>query len=288
MVQKIDTLQFYLLTYSIGLNKYTSVNNCEDALEICEIALDTIQKRKSRYNGALFTFAIHKLAILTQLRLPDEGDKTAGFCLSLCEEGGFNWFRTMEYQFYYFIYTKRYSKALEVYAQAVQHPRHALLSGSIRDVWTLCGGYLHLLATLGKLDPKSVEAVVGYFRPVKFRNDFEVMDKEKEGMNIPLVLLPVMFSIAQGQYEESFSRSIEALDKYRKRYLENETNRRSAIFLKMLLALAKKNFEGTQAERKMEKERALLEAETPQVAGQSFAVEIIPYEDLWEMLSGKK
>ncbi len=111
------------------------------------------------------------------------------------------------------------------------------------------------------------------------------MDKEKVGMNIPLILLPVMYSIATGAYEEDFGRSMEALDKYRQRYLENDKNRRSAIFLKLLLALAKRNFEGIQAERKIEKEWALLQKEPPQLAGQSFAVEFVPYEDLWEMLA---
>lgn len=284
---KIDTIQFYLFVFSIAVVKYLSVNDCQMTIHICDQALEIIQKRKSSYNGALISFAIQKLACLTQLRVFDDEDEIGKFCLSLVEEGGFNWFRVMELQFYNRIYAKKYAASLNVFTTAVQHPRHALLSGSVRDVWTLCGGYLHLLAKLGQIDSKKVESIVGFFRPVKFQNDFEVMDKEKAGMNIPLILLPVMHSIATGAYEDEFGRSIEALDKYRKRYLENDTNRRSAIFLKMLLALAKKEFEGSQAERKMEKEWAQLKQLPPQMAGQNFAVEIIPYEDLWEMLTQK-
>lgn len=284
---RIDTIQFYLYAYSVGVIKYLSANDCLRTIEICDEALALIQKRKSSYSGALISFAIQKLACLTQLRLNEKNDETGKYCLSLVEEGGFNWFRVMELLFYHRIYNHRYEEALEIYGRSVQHPRFQLLSGSYRDLWTLCGGYLHLLAVLGKLDAKAVENVAGYFRAVKFQNDFEVLDKEKAGMNIPLVLLPVMYSIATSAYEEEFGRSMEALDKYRKRYLENETNRRSAIFLKMLLALAKKNFEGDHAERKMEKEWQQLKQLPPQMAGQSFAVEIIPYEDLWEMLSGR-
>jgi hypothetical protein len=201
------------------------------------------------------------------------------------EEGGFNWFRVMELQFYNRIYSHRYQDALDIYAKAVQHTRFNLLNGSYRELWTLCGGYLHLLALLGKLQPKNVEEVAGFFRPVKFQNDFEVMDKEKSGMNIPRILLPIMVSIVTGAYEEEFGQSVESLEKYRKRYLDNDTNRRSAIFLRMLLALAKKSFDGDRALRKMEKEREQLKQLPPQMAGQNFAVEIIPYEDLWEMLS---
>jgi hypothetical protein len=239
----VDTVQFYLHTYLVGVIKFLSVNDCKKAIEICDEALQILQVRKNSYGGALLSFAIQKLGCLTQLRIFEADDKTAQYCFSLVEEGGFNWFRVMELQFYNRIYNRNYQDALDIYAKAVQHTRFQLLSGSYRDLWTLCGGYLHLLGILGKLNPKKVEEIVGYFRPVKFQNDFEVLDKEKAGMNIPLLLLPVMYSIATGA------------------------------------------FEGDHAERKMEKEWNLLQQLPPQIAGQSFAVEIIPYEDLWEMLS---
>jgi len=281
----VDTVQFYLHTYLVGVIKYLSANDCQKAIEICNEALEILQVRKNSYGGALLSFAIQKLACLTQLRIFEADDKTALYCFSLVEEGGFNWFRVMELQFYNRIYSHRYQDALDVYAEAVQHTRFNLLSGSYRELWTLCGGYLHLLALLGELQPKNVEEVAGFFRQVKFQNDFEVMDKEKSGMNIPRILLPIMVSIVTGAYEEEFGHSVESLEKYRKRYLENDTNRRSAIFLRMLLALAKKSFDGDRALRKMEKEREQLKQLPPQMAGQNFAVEIIPYEDLWEMLS---
>lgn len=286
-VTEIDTMQFYVYTYTIGVIKFSSINDCKTTIETCNTALEILQSRKNINRGSLIIFGIQKLACLTQLRVFDDGDKTVQFCLSVVDEGDFNWFRLMETLFYYNMYTRRYSEALQVFSRVIQHPRYGLLNGQTRDMWTLHGGYLHLLAALRQLDVKEVEAIAGYFNPgtTRYGNDFEVLDKEKEGMNIPLVLLPVLFSIAKGNFDEDdFGRSMEALDKYRKRYLENDTNRRSAIFLKMILALAKKNFEGGRAERKMEKERALLQQEPSEMAAQSFAVEVIPYEDLWEML----
>ena len=118
-----------------------------------------------------------------------------------------------------------------------------------------------------------------------FNNDFEVFDRDKEGMNIPLFLLPLLYSLAQGSdHEEEYGRSVDAIEKYRKRYLDNDLNRRSASFTNMLLALGKIEFEQASAERKIKKEMAVLTSLPPQEAGQSLAVEIIPYEDLWQML----
>ena len=120
---------------------------------------------------------------------------------------------------------------------------------------------------------------------VRFNNDFEIFDRDKEGMNIPLFLLPLLYSLAQGSdHEEEYGRSVDAIEKYRKRYLDNDLNRRSASFTNMLLALGKIEFEQASAERKIKKEMAVLTSLPPQEAGQSLAVEIIPYEDLWQML----
>ncbi len=287
MAKEVDTMDFYLYTYNVGVIKYLSINNCTKTIEICDEAISILQSRKFPYRGSLLSFAIQKLACLTQLRHFDDNDATVQFCLDLVQEGDFNWFRVLEIQFYYYMYTRRYQDALDVFAHVINHPRYVNLSGSTRDMWTLYGGYLNLLAALNQLNKTAVEEIAGYYQPTttRYKNDFEVLDKEKEGMNIPLVFLPVLFSIAKGAFEEEFGRSIEALDKYRKRYLENDINRRSAIFLKMILALAKKDFDGSRSERKMEKEWALLQEIPPQVAGQSYAVEIIPYEDLWEMLA---
>lgn len=289
-LKEVDTIAFYAHTYVIGVIKYSAINDCAKVIELCDEVLGILQSRKNTNRGSLSHFAMQKLACLTQLRNFEEGDRAAQYCLSLVDVGGFNWFKVLETQFYYYMYTRRYKDALQVFEQVIQHPRYSLLSGSTRDMWTLHGGYLHLLAGFGKLDPEEVSRIAGYYSPssARYSNDFEVLDKEKDGMNIPLVLLPVLYSIAKGNFdEEDFGRSIEALDKYRKRYLENDTNRRSAIFLKIILALAKKNYEGARAERKMEKEWALLQQEPPEMSRQSLAVEVIPYEDLWEMLSSK-
>ncbi|MEI6408156.1 MAG: hypothetical protein WCR52_02125 [Bacteroidota bacterium] len=283
----IDTSQFYYHTFQIGIIKYMSINDCKTALKICETALETLQRRKNTSRSGLSSIAGQKLACLTQLRIfgDEDGERTAQFTLSLSEEGSYNWFRTLETYFQYNIYTKQYERAIDVYKQATLHPRFNVLNPNVLDKWQLYGGYLHLLAALGKLTQQNVEEVVGPFKFSKFTNEFEVFDKDKEGMNIPLTLLPMLFSIAKGEdFQDTYGRSLDALEKYRKRYLDIDMNRRSASFLNILMALGRLKFEQESAERKIKKEVAILERIPLQVGGQSFAVEVIPYEDLWEML----
>lgn len=288
LLEQPNTSQFYYYYCQIGIIKFLAVNDCHNALNIIDEALPKLQAAGNTSRGTLFTIAIQKLACLTQLRILTDGvgDEIAHYCLSISEPDQFNWFRTQEIYFYYCAYGGRYQDALDIYAQVKASPRLSTLEGSFRDYWQLLGGYLHLLAALKKLNAANVEQIVGPFRYKRFASDIEVLGKDKGGMNIPLVLLPVLYGLTQGGFDDSLI-SIEALDKYRKRYLDNEVNQRSNSFVKMLIAYTKLPYEKAAAEKKIRKELALLETLDPQVVGQSFAIEIVPYEDLWTMLREK-
>lgn len=284
IAEKTDTSAFYYHTFQIGIIKYFSINNCVEALAICNKALEILIPRKNTNRGSLCSISIQKISCLTQLRIFDgECEKTVDFCLTQVTEGDYNWFKLMEVHFQYCLYARRYEEAFTIFTKAVQQPRFNLLGGNTRDDWRLYGGYLHLLAQLKKLDPQKVIEVDGPFKYAKFNNDFSILNKDKEGMNIPLVLLPVLYSFTQNSNKDA-GMSPEALDKYRQRYLENALNRRSAIFVKMLAGFHKREFEKA-AERKIQRELEELKALTPELARQTFAIEIIPYEDLWEMLT---
>ena len=281
-----DTSQFYYFLGQIGTIKYLSINDCENALIICGDTLNILKERPNTNRAALAGIAVQKIACLTQLRVFDgQAEDAIDYCLTLEEEGHYNWFRVYELHLHYCIFAKQYEKAATLYEIASQHPKFESLGGAVRDNWQVYGGYLHLLAALGKLDQTKVENAVGTFRYAKLSNEIEVLAKDKQGMNIPLILLPVIYHLVKGTFDTA-DISLEALEKYRKRYLDNDMNRRSAAFLNMLIAFAKRDYQSASAEKKIKKELEILAKEQPQVAGQTFAVEIIPYEDLWAMMVG--
>ncbi|MFN0173035.1 MAG: hypothetical protein ACKVU0_00200 [Saprospiraceae bacterium] len=285
LISTTDTCQYYFYTAQIGIIKYLSVNNSADALRICEETLDILKERKNANREALVALAGQKIACLTQLRVfgNNDADEAASYCLSLSEEGTFNWFRVHELYLHYCLFARRYEDALALFEKASQHPKFESLGGAVRDNWQIYGGYLHLLAALGKLDASKVDERVGTFRYARLSNEIEVLAKDKQGMNIPLIFLPVVYHLVKGTFDTA-DISPESLEKYRKRYLDNDMNRRSAAFLNMLVAFAKRDYKSASAEKKIKKEMEVLAKEQPQVAGQTFAVEIIPYEDLWEMM----
>jgi len=285
LLTEADTSQFYYNWLQIGIIKYLSVNDCNSALKLSEDGLAHLLIRGNINRGALAAVAAQKLNCLTQLRIFDNrGEETASYCLSMAEYGSFNWFRINESYLHYCLFARRYEDALGIFTLISKHENYPTLSGAARDNWQLYGGYLHLLAALGKLDEAKVIEAVGEFRFAKLNNEIEVLAKDKQGMNIPLILLPVIFALVKGEFEDK-EISPENLEKYRTRYLNIDMNRRSAAFLNLLLAYSKKDYNSASAERKIQKELEILANEQPQVTGQTFAVEIIPYEDLWEMMT---
>ncbi len=289
LAESVDTSAFYNYTYNIGIIKYMSVNDLENTLKICDQALNVLEPRKNANRDSLVIITMQKVACYTQMRVNDNttARNLLHYCLNIVEEGRFNWFRVYEVYFYNCIYSSNYVEALEVYKIVIKSPNFYLLEGSYHDNWLLLGGYLHLLAQLGAIDPTKVEEIVGPFRYGKLYNEIEVLKKDKEGMNIPLLFLPVLFQLSQKPDDRSKDIPIEALEKYRQRWLANDMNRRSDSFLKLLIAFFKKDYATAAAEKKIKKELEVLKSETPEISGQNFAVEIVPYETLWELLNAK-
>lgn len=292
LAEKVDTARFFYLTFQIGIIHRFATHDYPALLKLISQAQAVLSNRKNINRSEVFSVTVQKIGCFTQLKpYPRaEVDQTYTFCKALIQPFTFNWFKLEESFLYYLLHHKHYDEALEVYAGAMAHQdRFETMATQVRESWNLFGGYFHLLSELGICPEEKVRAAAGDFKYTRFINDFELLDRDRLGMNIPLVLLPILFSIAKKQdLEEAYGRSLDSLEKYRKRYLDNDINQRSAAFMNLLLALSRLPFDTDSARRKIEKELAKLHEQAPQVAGQSFAVEIIPYEDLWNLLKDLK
>jgi hypothetical protein len=76
---------------------------------------------------------------------------------------------------------------------------------------------------------------------------------------------------------------MEAIEKYTSRYLVKDDTYRSSCFIKMLLQIPAAGFHRVATLRKAEKFAKLLQKAPLDYANQSHDVEIVPYEQLWEM-----
>lgn len=284
-LEEVNTSVLFYRTYWLGAVYYSLLNDYEKVLELVNQCLDKIQHLPSTSRGTLSGLAIQKIDCLIHLRRLDYPEFKSAFDLGIVntELDHLNYYRLNELTVRYYLFTKQYDKALETFKEVSAQGFYQKMTGQPKEVWILYSGYLHLLGMLKQLDAEKVKEVLGEFRMGRFMGDITIFDKEKDGMNIPLMLLPILVRLAQND-PESVLQMADALEKYRKRHLDEDTNKRSAIFVRFLVNLAKVRYETTAATKKIARERHLLSQYPPQKVNQAYYLEVIPYEDLWQML----
>ena len=280
-MEKYDTYQLHLCGRLIEVSQFTGVNDYWQALDVCERAIDFFNAKSFSANVPLQIFNYQKLICELQLRLFNEASSTVKVCESLLESGSFNWFKLQEIYFLLYMHLKEFGKAYQHFELVLNHTNFDNLPKNIKETWIIAEGYLFFLNKRGLLKGENV--VLRPYRLNRFLQEIELFTRDKKGMNIPILILEFVFHILDKDYDYLIDR-VEAIDKYRKRYLKDEEVRRSACFLKMLLQLPKNAFDLKAAQEKAAKDLEQLNNIPIEVANQAYEIEIIPYEYLWSLV----
>jgi len=143
---------------------------------------------------------------------------------------------------------------------------------------------VHFLVKAGKIElPEEAEKeAYSKFRLGRFLNNTPTYSKDRRGMNIPILVVHILFMILQKRHDEAIDR-MEAIDRYCSRYLVKGSTFRNNCFIKMLLTIPKSAFNRIKTEREVQKYRERLDENPLNVTNQTHEIEVIPYEDLWEL-----
>jgi hypothetical protein len=108
-----------------------------------------------------------------------------------------------------------------------------------------------------------------------------IFSKDKRGFNVAILIIQILFFFQRRQFDDAIDR-MEAIEKYCVRYLNEEETLRSFYFIKMLLTIPAGSFDPDAARQKAAKYREKLLDNKLSSAQQTYQIEIIPYEKLWE------
>ncbi|HPI06668.1 MAG TPA: hypothetical protein PLM41_09810, partial [Saprospiraceae bacterium] len=197
-LKEVDTSSFYYYTFNICIIKHFSKNDISNALKTANQSFYILRERQNTNRSMLTHVCLQQLACYIHLRAEESTFHfTFNYFLDHSHDKDISWFRGYESYFYYSIYRKKYIDAIDIYRTVLDNGVLLKLNGYYLENWLLMAGYLHLLAQLDILDSQKVLDVVGLFRYSKLINEVEVINKDKEGMNIPLLLLPILYELAQ-------------------------------------------------------------------------------------------
>lgn len=281
-MDQIDSYRLHLYGRLIELVACSIKNDFSAVEQVAQSMACFFENKDYKAATPLQAAYYYQLVACTQLKKYEAGKQVADKCLDLLDEGSFNWFKYYELYFILSMHTKQYDEAFAIYNRIQSHARMKFLPDNIKETWTLYGAYVHYL-----LENKTIVLKQG-IEPLKFRlgrflNETPILSKDKRGMNIAILVVQILFFIQQGKYYVAIDK-IEAIEKYCTRYLHKPETIRSYYFIKMLLTVPQANFHKVAVERKSKNYAKKLEATPLQEASQTYKIEIIPYETLWQMV----
>ena len=274
---------FCYLMYYIEMIIYMSRNDYENTLKVCDTALRYFNTKPYLYKAPHTTFLQNMLVCCIQLRKFKAGMALESKIEKVVIPGSHNWFHGRRLFLILAMHTHQYQDGYQIFRQARSHHGFALLVPAIKELWMIYEGYIHLLISLDKVSPIGKDRFFSKFRLGKFLNSVPVFSKDKRGLNIPILIVQVLFMITRKDYDSAVDR-IEAIQKYNVRHLRDKNLIRSNIFIKMLLLAPGCGFHKTSIQRKAEKYLVKLRETPLDVARQGHEIEIIPYEVLWDLV----
>lgn len=281
-LNKYDSYRLHFTSRLIEIIIYTSVNDYKSTTEICDKAIRFFDAKDYVAKVPLQAFLYQEMVCYVQLRDFERGRKAADRGLKLLEQGSFNWFKYQELLLLLSFHAHQHQEAYQIYKDTVKHRRFNGLPDGIKQTWKIFEAYLFYLVQVGRIRPDNPETVLSRIRIMRFLNDVPIFSKDRRGMNIPILIFQILYLILTKEHDKVLDR-IAAIKKYSSRYLKKDDNYRSNCFIKMLLAMADAGFHKTAVIRHAEASVKMLKKVPLDFASQSHDIELIPYEDLWQM-----
>ncbi len=232
------------------------------------------------YAVGILSFKSILITYYIQKRQYDEAMNHIQSSYPLPQKNSNSWFRLKENEFLLLLHSGSYDEAIELFYEEYSKRSFAKLVSSHKERWRLYEGYVQFIIAVehGTKHPRYRRYNVS-----KLINDLPRFSKDKRAMNIPLLIIQLLFFILKKNYNEAQER-IEALGKYTTRYLKQSDTFRSSCFIKMLLMIPKFGFNQASVERQALPVYRILTQSDIQLIDQPFEIEIIPYEDLWNII----
>lgn len=161
------------------------------------------------------------------------------------------------YQIIAYLQLGRYQEAVQVSSSIKVEEVMRHFSEQQATTYYILFAYQYILFELGKTAAEETPEQIRNFRFRRFRNQVQVQEKNKQGYNIHVLIIELFTLVLRKQFDTFIDRA-EAIQKYVQRYLSNESNRRNALFLKMLLSAAECDFDAKRLKAMAEGDRQRL------------------------------
>ncbi|MDX5443581.1 MAG: hypothetical protein LPJ89_07350 [Hymenobacteraceae bacterium] len=261
--------------YMLNLWHKELIGDFKSIVQVTEESEEKLEQGK--INQMRFDHRYNKfINVSARLRIKDyqQGLHVASEYIKAFERSSNNWFAFMENYFLLAIQSGDYHKAHILSETVANNPHFAKIKQQAQERWRLYRTYLYFVSPNEKL--------LKSFNYYKFINDVPEYSRDKQGFNVAILIIQFLYFLQKDDVESLLNR-IESIRKYISTHLRDVFSERSRLFFKLLMLVVQENFDAKVCREKGAKIHKKLQELPP--PGDAYAeVEIIPYEDLWNMV----
>jgi hypothetical protein len=283
--ETVESTAFIINYGLIKVYKYMSIHHWEATIDICDSILQKLNKKSSVSRVLLNAFLHQKAMSLFMLRRYENANTIIEQSIQRVKEGTFNWFKGMEVQLYIKLHQKHYLECWQTYKKVTRHTQFKNMSNAVTEPWKIYHAYLSFLNTTDKLKLSPREkGNIKKFRMGKFLNELPIFSKDKRGLNIPILIVQVLFLLYEKKYD-ALEYRFEVLRKYSSKYLKkSDEHIRTDLFIKALQLLVKGDFEYAKSQPLTCPVITQMSEKEISIANQTHEIEVVPYERQWEWI----
>ena len=265
--------KYYKTSINVLYNLYTG--NYEGVISSCSGAFRFFETKEGAY-PAHFFFVLTKRGIAqTALGKYSEAAKSYQKADPYTKNKPYNAYALQYYKTLNALHAGQYQMAYDLYQQ-----NKRCKIEDIRQQFAIIEAYLCFLNHTGYLQLDKI------FRMRKYLNDTFKAQEDKQGSNINILIAELLVYLAKDR--DKFIDRIEAVKDYSYRHLKSKDTQRAKWFIKILCMLPhpKVSFHPEALKRRAKRYIDLLESH-PVRMGEGFAVEVIPFHKLLDMIVDK-
>ncbi|MEO0788614.1 MAG: hypothetical protein AAFY36_08135 [Bacteroidota bacterium] len=279
---EVETYKFRLFTTLIQFLQYTAHNDYPSVIPISESAIAFFREKPYLAKTPIQQCLHHQLVAYMQLKNYEKGYEIAKQGEQLLNKGENNWFKNREYLLLLALHTEHFQEAYKHYKEAVGHRRFSYLPKEQQREWGIYRAYLHFLIRQELIQVKRGDRDFSTQKYNKLLNEPVPEARERRRTNVPLLIMQSLGALEQHNWRLASSK-IEALEKYGYRNLYEQGGMRPFYFIRLLSDLNRVEFDPEAAKEQAEGHLKDLQALAGPKSTPFHKMEIVPFEQLWQM-----
>jgi len=282
-LEKEHTCKTFIYYASLRIREKEISNDYEAVIQLA----NSFYHQAKKYVDGSPTYNYHlltkKLSAEITLHKFSDAYNTGKECLKNIRVGHINWFTLQDNLITLCLHEKKYDTAFDIYRTTTNNREFKFIAADKKESFKIHRAFLQFFINIGLLDLPAGRPEKHKFSIARFNNEIKIFTKDKEGFNITIIIIQFLLLFTEHKYDKAFDK-IASVKSYSKKHLKKDVTFRSYCFLKMLTCLVECDFHKAATIRKTKNLYKRLISYSDDYQRASNHVEIVPFEDLWEII----